>query len=383
MQAIVAAEPLDQAFKKLAAVTEPVKDKPKLQITFETNKVRLCRANKEHTLSFSIPAEVKDPSPTPIVVDWSRFASIVKTGLMEDEKISIIFDPTKGSVHFKQSKAVSLKIPSITKPLSYNNYVCPADDSLILDGAATTLFFSSVEIASTFCKDKVVGPGKFPGVVVYPGHVTTVQHEGAIRVDGIQTKRAFSIPLTAVYTLSALGKSISNVRIAVSEQNASTSNIISGVSISGVIGEAVWELKFHKNTPSQTYGGYNLSQDKWPDVSKTNFVVDRETLNNFTGMATSVQGKLEPWIFATKIDGSGMAISTSELGGAVHSEIQVPFLKLFDGQIELPLKFKRVDMKAILSVLTTDSVEVSMRPEHGFMAVKAPGCLCLITVCAS
>ncbi len=327
---------VSKAIQGMSKVGKPNQGSPKIRMEFLDGGIALSRSDREQLVEFYVPARGTLPSGDSITVclDWAKFASVMKNGVVASD-VTIDHEVGNTFITIKQGAAIRVKLPTTGLDIRVP-YAQPGDavTCTIPDDKADT-FFSGMSLVSTFCVDKIVGRGRFSGVVMHDDRVVASSHEGAF-IANVPTGIAgfFGVPSGVVWTLLNLSQSKS-LAVTIGAGAVSQGQVKSAY-IAGTLDTLKWIVEFGFYQPFHTFMGLDLT--KPAPASDTTFDLTMECGHLHGGFATAsaVQGKADVWVEVADLTEIGFSIRGRDIARTVESSVNVPISE-FSGDLMQPV----------------------------------------------
>lgn len=322
---------VSRAIAGMSKVGDPSHGSARVRLDFLDSGVVFSRADREQLVEFLVPARgAPEGDLAPICLDWAKFSGVMKNGLVASD-VEVSYDPTTTFVVFKQGSAIRVKLPVATLD-SRIPFTQPADAlQYAVNKEGIPQFFKAMNLVSTFCVDKIVGRGKFSGVVVHGDRVVASSHEGAFIANaslGIQGH--FGIPAGVVWTLLNL-KASTDLNVTFGPGLVGQGQVKSAC-LSGVLEGMKWAVEFPFHQPFHTFLGYDLTKPLPPWELSFDTLVLAGHLHAGFQAASAVQSKADVWVELTDLTEIGFSIKGRDVARTVESAVNVP-LEEFTGDL--------------------------------------------------
>lgn len=318
----------------------------KVRVQFDEGRLILSRADREQLIEFAIPAQGSGSGM--VCLDVEKFGGYIKN-VDPSRAVDLVYDPENACVNLRQGAGSKAKLPVVSND-NRVPFAQPADvvASVVSDEDATR-FFAALARASTFCVEKIVGRGKFPGVVIHGDRIVAASHEGAFSATApIGITGYFGIPSTVVWTLLNL-KGATSLSVSYGAGVVAAGQVKSAL-ISGVSGGLPWVCEFASNQPFHTFAGIDLLKPMaTPALSFEAVFQEAGYLVQGLSTASAVQSRTDVWIEFAQFSEGGVFIRGTDVAKTVESSCSAPF-QSFSGVVpDVSIQVKKAGLLELLS----------------------------------
>jgi len=336
---------LSMAFRKLTPVDKDIDRQARLKIVFLDQALVLIRADREHSAEVVVPADGTGSGS--ICVEWIKLVSIFKNGVAK-QPVKLSYEDGDPHLAINQ-KIIRMKVPVLIGDVRIAYAF--SDDALeySLEPEQAVAFFRSLEITSVFCTNKIVGRGKFAGVVVHANRLVGASHDGVfIGRSGVATPDYFGLPYGVVWSLLAYAGS-ENMSVTVGA-GAVTPGKIRAVFFSGTSDGLAWTLRFPFIRPAHSSLGLDLTKVVEPKSGQFGFNVEAQHLKDSFISASSIQGKSDVWVDLLGVTETGLSVRASDVENITEAH-NFAEISEFRGEF-VGLQVKKASVLGLLSHLT-------------------------------
>ena len=362
------------ALTRLAAVPHVGSGKSSVELKIEMdNKLVVNRASRTESLSFIIPiTDVEQGGMSSVVVEEDRFARAVAHGMTKDHSVEFKIDPSTSSAVVSQGKSKKFKIPTLRDTLHQR------PDLQVVQGPHTcewnleeqdiASFFRSLGFASVFMADKIVGKGKFSGIVLYSNRAVACSYDGVSEAPiKIPFPKPIGIPISTYKILSLFNKE--KVMSVVMNAEDPVERGIRSVLFDGVTdGDVAWGFKFEMMEPSLSFLGHDLSWGPSSVSDSPDFVADFKVENLFDAVksVSSILEKNEAHLEITKILPQGIALRAVDSSGSAESTVNVAIMNphRIPDTLPGPIRLSRTFLSEILYEGSSGTVTLTFDTKH-------------------
>lgn len=362
---------VSHALTAMAKMAKPNSGNPRVRLIFGENAICISRADREQLVEFTIPAKgtpFKAEQSNTVSLDWAKFGGVMKNGVAAKD-VELSFDEDATFVQLKQGSAIKVKLP-----LTNNDTRIPFAQTDALQYAlapeVTAAFFEALTLVSTFCVDKIVGRGKFSGVVVHGDRVVASSHEGVFAANvQLGLPECLGVPAGVLWTLLQLTAS-TDVALTYGLSPVPTGQVKSAY-ITGTFHGLPWLVEFAFNQPYHTFLGSDLL--KPIPVPPLAFTATVESSFLHTGFATasSIQGKPDVWVELVGLSEAGFSIRGQDIAHTVESSVAVPVISMTGQAPDTTILVKKSGFLELLSRLS-GPVDFGFDEKGGKMVLTHP-----------
>jgi len=338
------------ALNKFVSVDRHDSGLTQIELVFENQTLSLIRRDREHHVRVTVAIQEGMDSVV-LSIEWAKFANIMRNGVLASD-IVMSYDASEAALLITQGKTTKIKIPVLLGAnqllYSFSEDFVEVDLTQIKDR-----FVRALKLTSIFCKEKIVGRGKYSGVLVHKDRICGSSHEGAFIANcDIGIEDSFGIPFNAVWSILGLGR-LSTLFLAVSGPNVEAGKIRS-VSFQGETEKLKWAVRFAYIKPAQNFLAQDLHK---PIILKSIFEVDAlvSNLHAAVSAAQSVQTKADVWVGLTLESTEGLTIRGSDTIKTADAQANIPILGYRGENFENEIQIKRLCFhNVLLSLLDYD-----------------------------
>lgn len=371
MKAKVAAQLLIQALKKLSTIDKPSDGNPKVRLQFTADRVVLTRADRDHLVEISFPGEA-DAELT-LNVEWKKLGSVMNNGVVTDAPVIMSSDGV--SLEVAQGKAIKIKLPGVTPEPALPHQV--GETSQSIDGG---LFFAHLKTVSILCVNRIVGRGKFSGVLIHPDRMASSSHDGAVETPvscGVSAK--FGLPYNVVWTVLNFAASKD---VCLRLPDATTvQGAVRGVLLSGSFdGDVLWSIKFPFYSPAHSFSTYDLSKVlAEPEAYRFKVRAGADALQFAIQSTGSIQNKNEVWVSFSEISNQGIVMEATDIAKSSTARFTCKVLA-FEGDFgRYPIQVKRTCLLDVLAAMGEGTEAVlGFDDKTGCMYVQGADVKCVL-----